>query len=141
MFRRVPKELFYGSKSLLVKRIWSRRTGVEAWPSTSPDGLKGSSPALGERCQSRTGKATRQAERVFNRVALTPIQGAAYPIFNGSCLHLGSEHLGGFHLQTEEFFVRTRVQCLPFKPTAVRPDGRGGAVSTRGSPKLNEEEH
>lgn len=47
-------------------------------------------------------------------MALTPIEGPAYPILNGSCLHLGSEHLGGFHLQTEEFFVRTRADV--FRP-------------------------
>jgi hypothetical protein len=69
---------------------------------------------------------------------------AAYPMLNGSCLHLGSEHLGGSHLQTEEIFVRQRGQRLPPDPPPNRrigPQWPSTAVPTRGLPKLNEEEH
>jgi hypothetical protein len=57
--------------------------------------------------------------------ALTPVQPWGYPYVNGSCLHLGSEHSGWFHLQREEFLLSPRrrecawVEAMPSNTDVV----------------------
>jgi hypothetical protein len=61
-----------------------------------------------------------------------------YPIVNGSCLHLGREHPGWFHLQTQPLYASGNQESCGRFPArtsiAIRRQG-GNTV------QLNEETH